>query len=300
MDWIELHLIVAAEQVQRAEQALLEAGASAITLTDSADHPLLEPAPGETPLWPQLRLTGLFGNDCVASDAITRLNDALADLSCEVSATRLADREWERAWLEHYGPMQFGKTLWVCPPDLEAKIRSDAGQDAIIVRMDPGLAFGTGTHPTTALCLEALEANPPVHQSVVDFGCGSGILGIAALKLGAREVHAVDIDPQALTASEDNARRNGVAAGLKTYADADRVAPEADLLLANIVARPLLQLAPRLARLVRPGGRLVLSGLLAHQADAVAARYARDFHVDTMEQRDDWCLIGATRTVDRG
>jgi ribosomal protein L11 methyltransferase len=192
--------------------------------------------------------------------------------------------------MDGYAPMQFGTRLWIVPTGFDAP-----DPDGVNLLLDPGLAFGTGTHPTTALCLEWLDAHPPVDQVVIDYGCGSGILGIAALKLGAREVWAVDNDPQALVATLDNAQRNAVAAQVKPVMPGDLPAMHADLLLANILANPLIELAPRFADFVRPGAALVLSGILAEQADSVSAAYGDRFTLQPPAQREDWVRIVGVR-----
>jgi ribosomal protein L11 methyltransferase len=202
----------------------------------------------------------------------------------------LADQAWERVWLQDFRPMRFGRRLWVCPGGLPA---GDA--DAIRIELDPGLAFGTGTHPTTALCLEWLDGQDLGGCSVVDYGCGSGILAVAAARLGAAHVLAVDIDPQALIATRDNAARNHVAGALSVTGDPSLAPRSADVLLANILAGPLVELAPRFAAALVPGGRLALSGLLPEQADAVTAAYRPWFHIETTTMRDGWVLLGASR-----
>jgi ribosomal protein L11 methyltransferase len=202
----------------------------------------------------------------------------------------LADQAWERVWLEDFRPMRFGRRLWVCPGGLPA---GDA--DAIRIELDPGLAFGTGTHPTTALCLEWLDGQDLAGCSVVDYGCGSGILAVAAAKLGAAHVVAMDIDPQALIATRENALRNRVAGTLTVTGEPALAPRSADVLLANILAGPLVELAPRFAEALVPGGRLALSGLLPEQADAVTAAYRPWFHIETTTTRDGWVLLSARR-----
>jgi ribosomal protein L11 methyltransferase len=190
--------------------------------------------------------------------------------------------------------MRFGRRLWICP---SAHPIPDEAQAPIL--LDPGLAFGTGSHPTTALCLEAIDAIHPEGCDVIDYGCGSGVLGIAALVLGARRCWALDIDPQALVATRDNAQRNQVAERLEVTGDpATLPGAGADLVVANILAGPLLALLPRLAGLVKEGGVLVLSGVLASQAGALRDAYAAHFEMASPRQRDDWvCLVGQRRAV---
>jgi ribosomal protein L11 methyltransferase len=271
------------------EDALFELGAVAVTLEDAADDPVLEPGPGETPLWPTVVVKALFDPHTDPAS----LQRALAESLPGTPPPRLemlADQAWERVWLEDFRPMRFGRRLWVCPGGLPA---GDA--DAIRIELDPGLAFGTGTHPTTALCLEWLDGQDLGGCSVVDYGCGSGILAIAAARLGAAHVLAVDIDPQALIATRDNAARNHVASALTVTGDPTLAPRSADVLLANILAGPLVELAPRFAAALVPGGRLALSGLLPEQADAVTAAYRPWFHIGTTTMRDGWVLLGASR-----
>ena len=274
-----------------AEAACIALGAMSVSLADAADHPVLEPAPGETPLWPEIRVRALY-----AADVDPRLVAAtlMAVLALPAEAIRfelIEDRVWEREWLKDFRPMRFGGRLWVCPG---GQPPGDPG--AIVLELDPGLAFGTGTHATTAMCLEWLEGRSLSGLRVLDYGCGSGILALAALKLGAAQVCAFDIDPQALIATRDNARRNGLSAQLDV-GDAG-IAPigEFDLVLANILAGPLRQLAPEFARLC-PAGTLLLAGLLEVQAAEVADAYRPWFDIDTAARRDGWiALTGHRRT----
>lgn len=274
------------------EDALFEIGASSVTLEDAADDPVLEPAPGATPLWPTVVLKALF--DAATEPAAIAM--ALARALPGTPAPHfeiVADRPWERVWLEAFHPMRFGRRLWVCPDG------QPAGEpDAVRVELDPGLAFGTGTHPTTALCLEWLDAQPLAGREVVDYGCGSGILAIAAAKLGAARVRAVDVDPQALIATRENAARNAVSDRLEITPEPALAACSADVLVANILATPLIELAPRFAAALRPGGLLALSGLLVEQAGAVTAAYRPCFHIATMTTRDGWVLLGGRRRAD--
>jgi ribosomal protein L11 methyltransferase len=274
------------------EDALFELGAVSVTLEDAADDPVLEPAPGATPLWPTVVVKALFD----AGSSPDAIRSALAQALPGAPNPRfelLADKAWEREWLKDFRPMRFGRRLWVCPGGMAA---GDA--DAIRVELDPGLAFGTGTHPTTALCLEWLDAQSLDGRQVVDYGCGSGILAIAALRLGAQRIVAMDIDPQALRATRENAARNGVLARLEVTADPALATASADVLLANILAGPLVELAPRFAQAVRPGGLLALSGLLAEQAAAVTAAYQPWFDIGTTATREGWTLLAGRRRAD--
>ncbi|HSC06906.1 MAG TPA: 50S ribosomal protein L11 methyltransferase [Steroidobacteraceae bacterium] len=271
------------------EEACFLAGALSVTLTDAADNPVLEPAPGATPLWPTIRLSALFPEQDpqrVAALLTTFLDEPLPLHRFE----EVRDRPWEREWLKDFRPLRFGKRLWVCPHGAPAP-----DEDAVVVWLDPGLAFGTGSHPSTRLCLEWLDAAQLNGSEAIDYGCGSGILSIAALRLGARSVVAVDIDPQALIATHDNAARNDVAERVLTCPPEASVAA-ADILLANILSEPLLELAPRFATLVRPGGRLVLAGLIVSQAGPVTLAYRPWFDIRPSGAHDDWvCLEGVRR-----
>jgi len=271
------------------EDALIELGAVAVTLEDAADDPVLEPGPGETPLWPTVVVKALFDPDTDPAELARALAAALPDAPSPRFEV-LADQAWERVWLQDFRPMRFGRRLWVCPGGLPA-----GDVDAIRVELDPGLAFGTGTHPTTALCLEWLDGQELAGCAVVDYGCGSGILAVAAAKLGASRVLAVDIDPQALIATRENALRNQVAGALTVTGNPVLAPHSADVLLANILAGPLVELAPRFAEALVPGGRLALSGLLPEQADAVTAAYRPWFHIETTTTRDGWVLLSARR-----
>ncbi len=278
------------------EAACFSAGALAVTLLDAADVPILEPAPGATPLWAQVRLVALFEQGTDPADARraieAALGETLAGALGAMNVEELADRPWEREWLKDFRPMRFGTRLWVCP---HGETPAAGASDAVVLRLDPGLAFGTGTHETTSMCLSWLDAAQLRDLDVVDYGCGSGILAIAALLLGARFASAIDLDPQALLATRENARRNGVDASLELRSVRDP-APLADILLANILAQPLIELAPVLKSMVRPRGVAVLSGILSSQATAVVSAYAPWFDMRPFATRNDWvCLEGVRR-----
>jgi ribosomal protein L11 methyltransferase len=299
MPFIQLILPIGAADPEPYEDALLAAGASSITLEDEGDNPVLEPLPGTTPLWPRVRLKALFDSEIDTTELLLSVAAALGEpLSAPLRAARfetLADRAWEREWLKDFKPMRFGERLWICPG---GQLPSEAPPTAnrfVLIELDPGLAFGTGTHPTTALCLEWLDGADVADKRVIDYGCGSGILAIAAAKLGASVVSAVDIDPQALIATGDNAERNGVAPLITPQLVDDADLAPADILLANILAGPLESLAPTFAALVHPGGRLVLSGILQNQAEAVATTYAPWFDIAPVVARDDWARLDGVR-----
>lgn len=291
MPWLQLKIHTTRPRVEAIEDALLEAGAASVTLEDNADQPILEPALGETPLWDQVRITGLFDAETNLDSTRTQLEQSLGDGLPEHRWEQLEDKDWEREWMSHYHPIRCGERLWICP-----SWQRPPEPDKVNILLDPGLAFGTGTHPTTFLCMQWLDGEPLAGKTVIDYGCGSGILGIAALKLGASGAVGVDIDPQALIATADNTARNGLATGrMPVYLPADAPNTPADILLANILAGPLANLAPTLTRLTRPGGRLCLSGILATQAETVMAAYREAFDFDPVAQKEEWVRLSATK-----
>jgi len=287
VSWLQLHLTVDKARAAEAEALMEELGALSVTLTDAEDEPMLEPPPGETPVWTRTRVTGLFPDDTETTALRRQLESTLG---AEVFLEPLEDQPWERTWLDHFRPMRFGDRLWICPSGQEVE-----AEEAVVVELDPGLAFGTGTHPTTALCLQWLDGADLEGRRVVDYGCGSGILGIAALKLGAAEVIAVDHDPQALAATRENARRNGVVERLRTLAPDEPLPGGADLLLANILANVLVELAPTLAPLLPAGGELVLSGILEEQAGEVARAYAPRFEFAPWSSLEGWVRLDGVK-----
>ena len=293
-EWQELHFTARKDQVEPLEDWLFARGALSVTLEDEADQPLLEPGPGETPLWEAVRLTALFAG---AENLTPLLGEIPSELCTQAPnvAVPVADREWTRVWEDQFHPMQMGERLWICPswtppPD----------PDAINILLDPGLAFGTGTHPTTAMCLRALDADFPPGKRFVDYGCGSGILGIAAARLSAAAVLGVDNDPQAITASRDNARRNDIPDNTfpVVLPQDDLVATwqaSANWVVANILAGPLVALAPVLTSLMVPGGRLLLAGLLTEQAEAVMEAYASEVALSIVDQQEEWVLLAGDK-----
>jgi ribosomal protein L11 methyltransferase len=293
MTFYEIEFPLAPLSVGLVEEALLEIGASSVTFVDRGDEPVLEPLPGEIKLWSDTLVRALFDQSSEPASNLDRLATVLGPHITQTARVRaVVDQEWERVWLSDWKSMRFGRRLWVCPH--AAPPPKDA--DAVVVRLDPGLAFGTGTHPTTALCLQILDSLPVAGRSVLDYGCGSGILGIAALKLGAAHVTAVDLDPQALLATRENAIRNGVSPNVDVCGVESCLTP-AYCVLANILAGPLIELAPKLTAACEPGGYLLLSGLLKTQAYAVKAAYTPAFDMVQVIQRDDWCCIYARRAV---
>ncbi len=289
MPWIQLTFHTDKNHSEQAEQALLDVGALSVTLKDAEDKPVLEPLPGETPLWENIILTGLF--DAAIDSEATRLKlQSMLGTECSIKAEALEDKDWIRAWMDDYKPMQFGKRLWVCPLHL-----TPPEPNAVNLMLDPGLAFGTGTHPTTALCLEWLDGHEIKHKQVLDFGCGSGVLAVAALLLGASHCDGTDIDPQAITASEDNARQNNVAEQLDLYLPADMPEKTYDIVLANILAGPLTELAEQLASYCISGGNIVLSGILESQAESIIAAYSPWFKLEPIEVRDEWIRVSGKK-----
>ncbi|MBL6749457.1 MAG: 50S ribosomal protein L11 methyltransferase [Nevskia sp.] len=295
--WIELRVATAFPEF--AEEVLLAHGAVSVTLVDAADSPVLEPAPGATPLWPQTATCGLFDAQADLDAVAAALRELLPDgAQLGLSRKTVSDDDWIGAWRQHARPLRFGaadaRGLWICP---SGHAVDEAG--AAVVQLDPGLAFGTGSHPSTALCLDWLAQHPPAGAQVLDYGCGSGILAIAALKLGAAHAQAVDIDPQALTACLGNAQVNGVADRIACAAaaqfDEQAVDETVDLVLANILARPLIELAPRLSRCLRRGGDIVLAGVMQSQSAQVRAAYAPWFDLRDDAVRDDWVRIWGRR-----
>jgi ribosomal protein L11 methyltransferase len=295
MTWLQLRLDTRPEQVETLEQLMLATGAVAVTMEDNADQPVLEPGVGETPLWVQTRLTGLYPADTAMAEVLAGFPEELlqgANQRVEI----LEDKDWEREWMQHYRPMPFGRRLWVCPSWLEPP-----DPTAVNLLLDPGLAFGTGTHPTTALCLGELDGMELDQTSVVDYGCGSGILAVAALRLGAVRALGVDNDPQALVATRDNAGRNGVPVAALEVAlpgafDHDSWSHSADVVIANILAGPLVELADTLLGFLKPGGTLLLSGLLESQAGALCEHYVGRICLAVAGERDGWVCLRGTLT----
>jgi len=289
MAWWQL--TVASRYPEFAEEVLLAQGAASVTLIDAADDPVLEPAPGATPLWTRTLAQGLFDDETLIAPARTALQQQLPDgAGLHFELRSIADADWVNAWLQHAQPMRFGKHLWVCPSG-----HAVDDEQAIVVQLDPGLAFGTGTHPSTALCLEWLATHDVANAQVLDYGCGSGILAIAALKLGAAHARAIDIDPQALIATHDNAQRNGVDEHIDCAGAGQPPIGAVDLVLANILARPLITLAPILAASVNIGGHIVLAGILETQAQDVHSAYAAWFDFEPDVVRDGWSRVSGVR-----
>jgi len=289
--WRQVAIDIGSLEPDLVEEIFGRHGAQAVTLTDAGDEPLLEPGPGETPLWSRTRISGLFSADTELDLLQQEISSAFgADEQADLQIEDLAERNWEREWLKDFRPMQFGKRLWVCPGELDV-----AEPDAVVVKLDPGLAFGTGTHATTSLCLEWLDARDMKDKSVLDFGCGSGILSVAALLLGATSATAVDIDPQAISATQRNAERNGVAGQVITTLDADTLCGTFDMAVANILAGPLIGNAARICAYLDSGGHLALSGILGTQAESVRNAYRQWIHFAPPMVNDDWVLLYGTK-----
>ncbi len=290
MPWLQLTIHIDQSLNDKAEQALLDAGALSVTLKDAEDNPVLEPAPGETPLWNKIILTGLFEADINTDNLKQQIREQLsADIPLKLEP--LEDKDWIRAWMDNYNPMQFGERLWVCPKHIEPP-----EPDAVNLMLDPGLAFGTGTHPTTALCLQWLDGAGLNNKNILDFGCGSGVLAIAALMLGAQHCDATDIDPQALQATEDNAKENSVIDKLDAMKPEQLPDQQYDIVLANILAGPLVDLASQLASYTKSGGDIVLSGILESQANEIISAYSQWFDLDTPVVQDEWVRISGRKT----
>ncbi|MBE1299399.1 MAG: 50S ribosomal protein L11 methyltransferase [Alteromonadaceae bacterium] len=291
MAWIQLKIDAQEETAERIGDLMSGNGAMAVTFMDTKDTPMYEPKLGELTLWPDTTVIGLFDAETDMTQVIGRMSKAKIlgeDFAYKVD--QLEDKDWEREWMDNFHPMQFGQRLWICPswcpiPD----------PDAVNILLDPGLAFGTGTHPTTSLCLAWLEQQDLVGKTVLDFGCGSGILGIAALKLGAARVVGVDIDVQALDATRDNAKRNGVEAEFELYLPEEQPEQEYDLVIANILAGPLRQLREQIASFCKPNADLVLSGILETQAPELNALYQDFFDMQPPVFQDEWSRLAGTK-----
>ncbi|MDQ2069640.1 50S ribosomal protein L11 methyltransferase [Natronospira bacteriovora] len=293
MPWIKLTIDASEVAPANVELVLESLGANAITLEDAGDDPQLEPGVGETPLWRETRVSGLFP----AEQDVTALKQSLAELwpgktMPRLTVDALEDRDWTLAWADHARVTAYGDRLWACP---DAEAHPEVPDDAVRLIIPPGLAFGTGSHPTTAMCLEWLNDQVRPGMTVMDYGCGSGILAVAAARLGADRVIAVDNDPQALTATLDNARANGVEDRLGVHLPDDCPDEKVDLLVANILANPLIELAPVLCRHLKAGAGLALTGILSEQADAVAAAYGDNVTGLQRRQREEWVLLQGQR-----
>lgn len=293
MAWLEISFEIEESRIEEVSEKLEALGAQSVTYLDACDNPILEPMPGTTPLWNKTKIVGLFADAVNISPIMQSLKSFLpqANIQCEP----LIEKDWSRTWLEHYRPMSFGKKLWIVPES--SSLPEGTATDAVVIKMDPGLAFGTGTHPTTALCLSWLDAHPPLNETVVDYGCGSGILGIAAMALGAQKVYAIDHDSQALISTKENARKNHLDEN-QVITFLPKEVPQtlcAHTVLANILAEPLIALAPNITSCCEMSGNLVLAGLLTSQAEDVKKAYAKWFSLEVVMEKEDWVLLAGTR-----
>ena len=294
--WQELRFSTTPDRLENLESWLFEQGALAVTLEDNADEPLLEPGPGETPLWQNIKLVALFEVGINLSPIIANVPQQWVTAAAD-AANFVPDQDWERAWMENFEPLKMGKRLWICPSWCEPP-----DPNAVNINLDPGLAFGTGTHPTTAMCLAELDATIQPGVNLIDYGCGSGILAIAGLKLGANKAFAVDNDPQAVTATWDNAQRNAITQDqldvfLVSQADTQGRLQPVDLVIANILAGPLEALAPTLINLMNPGGRLILAGLLTEQAAALIEAYKPWVALRAVQAQEGWTLLAGPKVA---
>lgn len=296
MPWLQIQIQTTPEHSEPYEDLLLSAGCAAVTFEDTGDQPIFEPDLGTTPLWNHTTITGLFSAELNLSETLKYIKLGHAQLfpntpEPNIKAEILEDKDWEREWMDNYHPMQFGERLWVCPSWKEIP-----DPEAVNLMLDPGLAFGTGTHPTTALCLQWLDKQHLEGDYLIDYGCGSGILAIAGLLLGAERAIGVDIDPQALQATKDNLQRNHLADDcLHVYLPEKTPAEPADVLVANILSGPLIELAPTLAALVKPKGRICLSGLLAHQEQGIRDTYGQWFKLESTAELDGWIRVSGVK-----
>lgn len=290
--WLQLICYTSKASNAEIEACMEEAGSLSITLQDAKDNPVLEPLPGELLLWNDLIITALFDANADLSHLTNTLNKHKEDWKIhDFHIETLEDQDWERVWMKDFHPMRFGENLWIYPSNYE--IPND---DSIKIHLDPGLAFGTGTHPTTALCLEWLDHNPPAQLNVIDYGCGSGILAVAAAKLGAKHISAIDIDPQGLIATKENMSRNSIKESIiSCYLPNEFTSIQTDLVLANILCGPLLELYPLLSSLIKPQGKLVLSGILEEQKDQIIHKYSAGFKDFEIKIKDNWARISATK-----
>lgn len=298
MNWIQVRAEVKPEQIEALEEGLLAAGAVAVTMQDGADQPILEPDLGTMPVWDKTTLTALFEQDSDIKQ-IQRVTEEVFKIYVStdfpsLQVDILENEDWTRKWIENFKPISCGERLWICPSWCEPP-----NPKAVNLLLDPGLAFGTGTHPTTFLCLEWLDKQDLNGKTIIDFGCGSGILGIAALLLGAERVIAIDIDPQALTATQDNAIRNKLSEdAIECYLPEDCPEFKADILIANILAQPLYTLRDHLATLCKSSAQIALSGILKEQAQDLNAHYQQSFEMDPPEFREDWSRLTGKKRSD--
>ncbi|BBF78502.1 50S ribosomal protein L11 methyltransferase [Acinetobacter ursingii] len=297
MKWLQIHITVDQAQVDFTETLLMSLGAVSVTLDDAEDQVLLEPLPGETPLWNKVIVTGIYQEDDQDPIDVEKLEAFLKEQlpDAPIRHEQLEDQVWERAWMDYYEPIQIAKKFWIVPEWLEAP-----DSNAVNIKLDPGLAFGTGNHASTFLCLQWLGQTDLKDKIVIDYGCGSGILGVAALLLGAKKVYATDIDPQAVLATKQNAELNHVLdrlfVGLPEEFNAEFKSQKADVLVANILAAPLMALAPEFATLLKSEGEFALAGVIEEQVADVTGVYSEFFDIVHIEKREEnWCRISGKR-----
>ncbi|MBY6064324.1 50S ribosomal protein L11 methyltransferase [Pseudidiomarina sediminum] len=291
MPWIQLTVSAPEQHAPLVGDMLMGNGAMAVTYRDAHDNPIFEPPLGEVLYWKESLVTGLFPAETDMQRVLTNIRKSrYFEHDFQYKTDQLEDKDWEREWMDNFHPIRFGERLWVCPT-----WRDIPDPDAVNILLDPGMAFGTGTHPTTALCLQWLDGQDLTGKTVVDFGCGSGILAIAALLLGAERAIGIDIDQQALLASRENAERNGVADKLEVYLPSQQPTLAADLVLANVLAGPLQELADVIQGYVGSKGELVMSGILERQIDAVESAYCEHFSFSPAKLHDEWVMLHATR-----
>lgn len=291
MTWYQLSVTTSKNNATQVSDYFSTLGALAVTFSDATDQPIYEPPPGETRIWDQTVTTALFDSDTNLDKIQAFIRQQMADEDLQFwQKTTLQDQVWERSWMDHFHPMQFGDRLWICP-----STQTPPDPEAMVVTLDPGLAFGTGTHATTALCLEWLDQHDLVDKVVIDYGCGSGILALAALKLGAKAVYAVDIDPQALIATNNNAVNNQLQQKLFCSLPEQLPKLKAELLIANILAEPLIKLASTLSSQVATEGQLILSGILADQVANVNAAYTPYFWLSEAVNKEGWIRLNGTK-----
>lgn len=290
MAWIQINAVVSEALAEPLSDAFLEANAASVTFEDAKDQPIFEPDLGTTPVWSSTKVIGLFDAEIDSQGVIHFLTQLLPSVQKDSYKVEvLEDKDWVRAWMDQFKPMQFGERLWIIP-----SWSQPPQKDAVNLMLDPGMAFGTGTHPTTSLCLQWLDKQAPKDLTVIDYGCGSGILALAAQKLGAKSVAGTDIDPQAITASKQNAERNNEEIPFNLVEDFN--SEPVDLLVANILAGPLKELATEFDRLLKPGGTLVLSGLLATQSEGLIEHYQQlGIQLDNQETQDEWGLLSGQK-----
>ena len=291
MDWMQITVEINKDQADFVSEILMGLDCLSVTFSDTYDNAIFEPPVGKTPLWQDTTIKALFDKDVDQA----HVQSVLLQL-CQIENTSfelLKDRVWEDECKKDFHAMRFGQRLWICPSWEDASKLSD---DAVVINMDPGLAFGTGTHQTTDLCLQYLDKNPPINQNVIDYGSGTGVLAIAAVKLGAKKAIAIDNDPQAVLATIDNVKANHAEDWVTVlHSDEEKQLDKVDLLIANILANPLVGLCQHFSDLVKSGGKITLSGILQEQLDMVLEAYSENFGDLKVKQKDEWCRVDGVR-----